>query len=160
MGPWGPGPKGVLAGPGTPRDPKSDLFVTNWVAIQPFCAILQPNLRRISVRISPDRSHPLNLNFCFHKFGPDFHEKCGFLTHFRINSAPFWTNILIFFFVPKLPKKGPGGPGGPWGPWGALFPFIFPLFFPLFPPLWGPLFFLLYCCDIPPISPLKAAALL
>ena len=33
----GPGPKGVLAGPGTPRDPKSHLFVTNWVAIQPFC---------------------------------------------------------------------------------------------------------------------------
>ena len=57
--------KGVLAGPGTPRDPKSHLFVTKWVAIQPFCAILQPNLRRISVQISPDRSHPLNINFCF-----------------------------------------------------------------------------------------------
>ena len=35
---WGPCPKakGVLAGPGTPRDPKSDVFVTKWVAIQPF----------------------------------------------------------------------------------------------------------------------------
>ena len=36
----GPGPKGVLAGPGTPRDPKSHLFVTKWVAIQPFWTIL------------------------------------------------------------------------------------------------------------------------
>ena len=31
-------PKGVLAGPGTPRDPKSHLFGINWVAIQPFWA--------------------------------------------------------------------------------------------------------------------------
>ena len=32
---WGPCPraKGVLAGPGTPRDPKSNVFVTKWVAI-------------------------------------------------------------------------------------------------------------------------------
>ena len=27
---------GVLAGPGTPRDPKSHLFVTKWVAIPPY----------------------------------------------------------------------------------------------------------------------------
>ena len=35
---WGPCPraKGVLAGPGTPRHPNSDIFVTKWVAIQPF----------------------------------------------------------------------------------------------------------------------------
>ena len=33
----GQDPKGVLAGPGTLRDIKSDLFVTKWVAIQPFC---------------------------------------------------------------------------------------------------------------------------
>merc|ERR1712147_374399 len=32
----GPGPKGVLAWPGTPRDPKSHLFVTKWVAIPPY----------------------------------------------------------------------------------------------------------------------------
>ena len=29
-------PQGVLAGPGTPRDPKSHLFATKWVAIPPF----------------------------------------------------------------------------------------------------------------------------
>ena len=29
-------PKGVLAGPGIPRDPKSHLFVTKWVAMTPF----------------------------------------------------------------------------------------------------------------------------
>ena len=33
---------GVLAGPGTPRDPKSHLFVTKWVAIRPFCVFLRP----------------------------------------------------------------------------------------------------------------------
>ena len=32
----GQDPKGVLAGPGTPRDPKSHLFVTKWVAVTPF----------------------------------------------------------------------------------------------------------------------------
>ena len=32
--------QGVLAGPGTPRDPKSHLFVTNWVAIRPFFTFL------------------------------------------------------------------------------------------------------------------------
>ena len=30
------GGSGVLAGPGTPRDPKSHLFATKWVAIPPF----------------------------------------------------------------------------------------------------------------------------
>ena len=36
--PYGPpwAPKGVRAGPGTPRDPKTHLFVTNRVAIPPF----------------------------------------------------------------------------------------------------------------------------
>ena len=33
-------PQGVLAGPGTPRDPKSHLFATKWVAIQPFWTFL------------------------------------------------------------------------------------------------------------------------
>ena len=44
----------MLAGPGTPRDPKSDVFVTKWVAIQPFGtfyarldAEFQPGARQI-----------------------------------------------------------------------------------------------------------------
>ena len=59
--------KGVLAGPGTPRGPKSHLFATNWVAIQPFCTSLRPadaEFRRGSRQIGL-RSNPLNLNFCF-----------------------------------------------------------------------------------------------
>ena len=37
QGAQGPrGDSGVLAGPGTPRDPKSHLFATKWVAIPPF----------------------------------------------------------------------------------------------------------------------------
>ena len=49
-----PKAKGVLAEPGTPRDPKSDVFVTKWVAIQPFGtfyarldAEFQPGARQI-----------------------------------------------------------------------------------------------------------------
>ena len=55
--PWAP--KGVLAGPRTPRDPKSHLFVTNWDAIQPFCMILRPGcaeFRRGSRQIGPTPS--------------------------------------------------------------------------------------------------------
>ena len=40
--PSSPRPKGVRARPGTPRDPKSHLFVTKWVAIRPFCVFLRP----------------------------------------------------------------------------------------------------------------------
>ena len=29
-------PQGVLAGPGTPRDPKINLFATKWIAVAPF----------------------------------------------------------------------------------------------------------------------------
>ena len=108
--------------------------------ITPFChqmgrhpTVLRANateFRRIPARISPDRSHPLNLNSFFHFFGPVFHEKCGFLTHFRINSAAFWTNKLknaIFgdIFCPckeravgstGVSKNTPlGSPGGPYG---------------------------------------------
>ena len=57
------GAMGVLAGPRTPRDPKSHLFVTNWDAMAPFCTSEAGLDIRISARISPDRSHPLNLDF-------------------------------------------------------------------------------------------------
>ena len=36
-----PGRPGVLAGPGTPKDPKLHRFATKWVAIPPF-VILKP----------------------------------------------------------------------------------------------------------------------
>ena len=65
LGPWGPGPKGVLAEPGTPTDSKSHLFVTNWVAIQPFCtfaARLYAEFRHGS-RPGGRWSLPLNPNF-------------------------------------------------------------------------------------------------
>ena len=32
--------RGVLAGPETPSDPKSHIFVTNWVAIPPLCTFV------------------------------------------------------------------------------------------------------------------------
>ena len=51
--------QGVLAGPGTPRDPKSHIFVTNWVAIRPFCTIRvgkSAEFRRGSRQIGPTPS--------------------------------------------------------------------------------------------------------
>ena len=84
--------QGVLARPGTQDDPMSDIFFTKWVAIPPFwtseagfdaefrrgrawsqirpisaqgahVAPSHGSLRRIPLRISPDRSNPLYLNF-------------------------------------------------------------------------------------------------
>ena len=74
----GPGPKGVLAGPGTPRDPKSHLFVTNRFTIQPFCtfaARLYAEFRRGSRQIGPAPS----ILICFDHFLKN--NEC--LTHFR-----------------------------------------------------------------------------
>jgi len=77
---WGPCPKakGVLAGPGTPRDPKSDVFVTKWVAIQPFGtfyarldAEFQPGARQIGPT-------PSISTFVFTHFGPKNLEKSKF----------------------------------------------------------------------------------
>ena len=77
LGLWGPSPraKGVLAGPGTPRDPKSDVFVTKWVAIQPFGtfyarldAEFQPGARQIGPT-------PSISTFFFIHFGPRNLEK-------------------------------------------------------------------------------------
>ena len=62
--------QGVLAGPGTPRDPKSHLFVTNRVAIQPFCtseAGFDAKFRRGSRQIGPT---PSNSTFFWTIFDP------------------------------------------------------------------------------------------
>ena len=82
-------------------------------------------LRRIPARISPDRSHPLNLNFFSAIFEPKNAQKCIFWEGFE----------KIFENRPGLLKMPPQGPGGPWGP---IFRY-FPLFLgPLGPP-WGAL---------------------
>ena len=76
---WGPCPKakGVLAGPGTPRDPKSDVFVTKWVAIQPFgtfYARLDAEFRPGARQIGPT----LSISIFFAHFGSNNLEKCKF----------------------------------------------------------------------------------
>ena len=124
-----PGPKGVLAGPGTPRDQNSHLFVTNRVAIRPFLAFLVRNsaeFRRGSRQIGPA---PSISTF----FGP-------FLSKTNTKMLYFDTFSKFFFSAPESPGKGPGGP---WGPLGAQFPlYISPYFPPCGAPIW-PLFFLL-----------------
>ena len=87
---------GVLVGPGTPRDPKSHIFVTNWVAIQPFCAILQPTpaeFRRASRQIGPTPS--IQLCFC-----PCWTKQTGKVLFFAMFSICFrrWPEIWIFYF--------------------------------------------------------------
>ena len=56
-------PKGVLARPGTPRDSKSHLFATKWVAIKDLDAAQTRNLTRISLRIFLEGSRGSYLSF-------------------------------------------------------------------------------------------------
>ena len=65
---------------------------------------------------------------------------------------------FFFVFFQNVLKRALGALGGLGGPWGGPGGPISPIFRP-FPPSGGPLFFLLYRCDIPPISPSMAAAL-
>ena len=65
---------GVLAGPRTPRDPKSHLFVTKWVAIRPFCVFLRPvcaEFRSGARQIGPT---PSISTFVQHFFDPKIHK--------------------------------------------------------------------------------------
>ena len=117
------GPKGVLAGPGTPRDPKSDVFVTKWVAIQPFgtfYARLDAEFRPGARQIRPT---PSISTFCSTHFGPKNLEKSKFSICFRffLSQAAleglkvrFWDRFSVFFIVagrlgglptPPQPKK-------------------------------------------------------
>ena len=88
-------PQGVLAGPGTPRDPKSHLFVTKWVAIQPFWTFL-------AVGIPGPESQLFVHPFWTHKC-----QKVYFLAGFRI------------YVAGRLSRAFPRGPRGPKGPTGA-----------------------------------------
>ena len=109
---------GVLAGPGTPRDPKSHLFVTNWVAIQPFCtseAGIDAEFRRGSRQIGPTPSISTFL-------GSFFDPK----TLKNVKNRIFWEGFeKIFENRPGLSKMVPQGPGGPLGPIFHYFPSIF-----------------------------------
>ena len=114
-----PGPKGVRAQPGTPRDPKSHLFVTNWVAIQPFCtseAGFDAEFRRGSRQIGPT---PSISTFFLTFFGPKMPKiEFGAKKNAPARNAAVPSNLGW--------KKHPlGALGGPRGPWGA--PYL-PLF--------------------------------
>ena len=117
MGPRGPAPHGVLAGPGTPRDPKSHLFATKWVAIPPFGTLkpgsgteFRPGSRRGGVP-GPEST------LLFDPFWTQECQKVNFLAGFRIYVAGRLSKTF-----PRGPR-GPKGPtGAPRGPWGAIFP--------------------------------------
>ena len=118
FGPWGPGPRaqGCASRARTPRDPKGP-------QITPFCHQLGRHttvfgrfgaeFRRIPARISPDRSHPLNLNSFFHFFGPVFWEKCDFLTKYSL--SPTYQQGLKKQAPCGSPRAPPGPPQAPRG---------------------------------------------
>ena len=109
MGPReGPGPKGVLAGPGTPRDPKSHLFVTKWVAIRPFCVFLRPVCTEFCSR-ARQIGLPPSISTLFHHFFDQKMPKSGHVFE-RTGSSPG-----------GLGNSAPWGPkGARGGPWGAI----------------------------------------
>ena len=120
----GPGRKGVLAGPGTPRDQKSHLFVTNWVAIQPFFkpkAGLYAEFRRGSRQIGLT---PSISTFFDHFWTPKNGKMLFLVTYF----APARNEQLDQQGLAKTPPWGPwGDPGGPWAG-RPEFPFFFIFF--------------------------------
>ena len=100
-------PKGVQAEPGTPGDPKSHLFVTNWVAIQPFFKPkpgLYAEFRRGSRQIGPTPSISTFFRPFFDPKTAQKLKKCDFLTCFRKNveNRPGWDKMAL--------PQGPGGP--------------------------------------------------
>ena len=130
--------KGVLAGPGTPRAQNQPQITPFWHQMGRHPTVLHIRggiLRRIPARFSPDRSHPLNLNFFSAIFSQTNAKKCIFWEGFEkiLENRPGW---------PKMPPQGPGGPWGPifryfWapgGPWGP--PLGGGPGAPLFGPIW------------------------
>ena len=92
--------QGVLARPGTQTDPKSCKTI---VSIQNGIS------HRITLRIKPEGSNPLNLNFVPPLFEP---KNCFFAPNAR-----FWVQNAIFcedFSANWM------GPGALWDPMGAL----------------------------------------
>ena len=80
-------PKGVLAGPGTRMDPKSHLFVTNWVHIQPFWSLLAREFAEFPRGGHWGGSRPLNLNFFFTILEPKM-SKSKFMGFFLKMDCP------------------------------------------------------------------------
>ena len=120
-------PKGVLAGPGTPRDPKSHLFVTKWVAVAPF-GTLKPGsgseFRPGSRRGGPGAQIP---TFLFAYFGSKNAQKSIFWEAFEFigthgNGFGAKGSPGDPLGAPRDPLgalKGLKGPRGPLGPRGA-----------------------------------------
>ena len=96
----------MLAGPGTPRDPKSDVFVTKWVAIQPFgtfYASLDAEFQPRARQIGPTPS--ISTFFSTH-FGPKNlqsptfeHVFDIFLSQAALEGFPHPHNLKKFFFA-------------------------------------------------------------
>ena len=99
-----PRPKGVRARPGTPRDPKSHLFVTKWVAMAPF-GTWRPGSYAEFRRGS-------------RQGGPTPSISTFFLTILEPKNAQMSIFVNFSKFRPP-PPSGFGVPWGPWGPYGA-----------------------------------------
>ena len=110
----GQDPKGVLAGPGTPRDPKSHLFVTKWVAVAPFGTWGPRPGAEFRCESRQGGPTPLNLNFLFSPLWSHKMPKYHFFCEFSENGLPQPGRI----WAPRGPVGPLGAPWAPWGPWG------------------------------------------
>ena len=123
------GAQGCASRARNPKGPQITPFCHQW-GRHPTVLHIRGGVRcRISARISPDRSHPLNLDFFLTMFGPKMPQKLDFRDLYS-RFAP--SGPCIRQFCPKSSisgicirgfcPEGPGGPGGPWGsPYLALF---------------------------------------
>ena len=91
------GSQGCASWPRNPDRPPKQPFWHQSGRHMVIFHISEAILRRISLRISPGGSHPLNLNFFFHFFWHDFWENAIFCELFEI---------------------APRNYGRTWGPWG------------------------------------------
>ena len=73
--------------------------------------------------------------------------------------CPGGQNFYLLCFSQNVLKRALGALGGPWRALGPLFPLFFHYFSPFFLPCGGPYFSFYNAVISPPISPLKAAAL-
>ena len=115
----------MRARPGTPRDPKSHLFVTKWVAVAPF-GTWRPGSYAEFRRGS-------------RQGGPTPSISTFFLTILEPKNAQMSIFVNFSKFRPP-PPSGFGVPWGPWGPYGAhgahggrMGPIMAPMM-----PIWAP----------------------
>ena len=128
---WPPlGPQGCASWARNPKGPQITPFC-HQLGRHPTVLHIRGGVRcRISARISPDRSHPLNLDFFLDHLwttncqNRDFGKKKTPLRGISQQSLATWIGKTPPWGGPGGPWGGPGGPGAP-GPCALVAIFVF-----------------------------------